>query len=82
MSVNVELRMLKGAFNTARRWKLLDVDIFDGVRLAEVPECARLFLTSQDFEELIACIKENWFREVVIFAVLTGMRRGEILKLQ
>lgn len=82
VSVNVELRMLKAAFNTARRWKLLDADIFDGVRLAEVPERAPLFLTHQDFEKLIACIKENWFREVVIFAVLTGMRRGEILNLQ
>jgi len=82
VSVNVELRMLKAAFNTARRWKLLDVDIFDGVRLAEVLERAPLFLTPQDFERLIACIREGWFRELVTFAVLTGMRRGELLNLR
>lgn len=47
-----------------------------------VPEQAPLALTAEDFQKLISCIRENWFRELVIFSVLTGMRRGEILNLR
>jgi len=81
-SVNVELRMLKAAFNTARRWKLLDSNPFEGVRLAGVPEREPLFFSPTDFEKLVACIKGNWLKEIVLFAVLTGMRRGELLNLR
>jgi integrase len=82
ISVNVELRMLKAAFNTARRWKLLDSNPFEGVRLAEVPEHEPLYFSAGDFERLVGCIKENWLKEIVILAVLTGMRRGELLNLR
>lgn len=81
VSVNVGLRMLRAAFNTARRWKLIEQDVFAGVSFALVPQSAPVFLTFSDFQKLISCIKENWLREVVIFAALTGMRRGEILNL-
>ena len=82
VSVNVELRMLRAALNTARRWKLLEANVFEGVTLAEVPECAPLFFSASDFERLLHCITEKWLKEIVVFAVLTGMRRGELLNLR
>jgi len=81
VSVNVELRMLEAAFSTAKRWKLVGSHPFDGVSLASVPEQAPLHLSHADFQRLLSCIKEGWLRDVVLFAVLTGMRRGEILNL-
>jgi integrase len=40
-----------------------------------------IFLTPKDFETLIHTIPEIWFRELVVFAVLTGLRRAEIVNL-
>ena len=82
VSVNVELRMLKFAFSTAKRWKLIEANPLDGVSMAGVPQQAPVFFKPGDFHRLVECIKEAWFREVVLFAVLTGMRKGELLNLR
>ncbi len=41
-----------------------------------------MYLTKQDFERLLAVIKENWLKEIIVFAVSTGLRRGELLNLK
>jgi integrase len=82
VSVNVELGTLKAAFSTAKRWGLLESNPFAECLLCPEPERTPAFFTAQDFEKLTHCIAERWLREVVIFAVLTGMRRGEILNLR
>ncbi|MGB6121535.1 MAG: site-specific integrase, partial [Bacteroidota bacterium] len=82
VSVNVDLRMLKSAFGTARRWRLIESNPFEGIALADVPQKAPSFFTVQEFQRLVDCIGEGWLREVVLFAVLTGMRQGEILSLR
>ena len=82
VSINMELRALKAAFNTARRWKLITENPCAEVTQVEVPEEAPIYFTPEDFRTLILCIKEQWLREVVVFAVLTGMRRGEIINLK
>ncbi|MFH0992290.1 MAG: site-specific integrase [bacterium] len=82
VSVNVELRMLRSAFNTARRWKLIEYNIFEGIQLARIPEQVPTFLSKSDFSKLLACIEEEWLKEIVTFAVLTGMRQGEIINLK
>jgi len=82
VSVNIELRTLRAAFKTAKRWKLIESNPFSDVELVATPDQAPHFLTVQDFERLLGCIAEGWLRELVLFAVLTGMRRGEILNLK
>ncbi len=82
VSVNVELRMLKSAFSTALRWKMIKENPCKGVPFAHVPEQLPIFLTPKDFEKLIHVIAEIWFRELVVFAVLTGLRRAEIVNLR
>jgi len=82
VSVNVELGTLKAAFSTARRWGLVDTNPFVECSLCQVPDHTAPFFSSQDFEKLVQSIHERWLRDVVLFAVLTGMRRGEILNLQ
>ncbi|MBI5020560.1 MAG: site-specific integrase [Ignavibacteriales bacterium] len=81
-TVNVELRQLRSAFNTALRWQLIDSNPFCKVKLLSIPEKSPVFLAKDDFEKLISIIKETWLKEIVIFAVLTGMRRGEIINLR
>jgi integrase len=40
------------------------------------------FITTADFEKLLATIAQGWLREMVVFAVLTGLRRGELCNLK
>ena len=80
--VNIELRTLKAAMNTAARWRLLDRSPFERLSLASVPEQIPLHFTREDFQKLVSVIKERWIKEVLIFAALTGMRQGEILSLR
>jgi integrase len=82
VTVNIELRTLKAAFNTAFRWKLIDSNSFSCQKLCRVEKQSPIFFTKEDFQKMIGSIKEAWLREIVIIAVLTGMRRGEILNLK
>ena len=81
VTVNIELRTLRAFFNTAVRWKLLERTPFD-VQLVRVPEIQPTFLTKQDFQKLLSIIKEGWLKDVIIFAVSTGLRRGELVNLR
>jgi integrase len=82
VSVNIEVRTIKAALNTAKRWKLLSINPCDQVTQLPIPETTPTFFSLSDFQVLISTIEEPWLREIVLFAVLTGMRRGEILNLR
>jgi integrase len=82
VTVNVELRALRSIMNVALRWELIEKNPFTGLKLMTVPEVLPQYLSKQDFQKLFSIIKEGWLKEVVGFAVLTGLRRGEILNLR
>ncbi len=82
VTINVELRSLRSILNVALRWKLIEANPFSGTQLMKVPDVPPTFLTKTDFHRLGGVVKESWLREVLVFAVLTGMRRGEILNLR
>ena len=73
---------IKAALNVAIRWELLDKNPFKLVKWAIVNEMTRPSFTKDEFRTLLSSIDEVWFREVVIFAAMTGMRRGEIVDLR
>jgi integrase len=78
----MELRALKAAMNTALRWKLLETNPFASVQQVRVVETVPTYFTKADFEKLLATVKENWLKEMIVFAVSTGMRQGEMLNLR
>ena len=82
VSVNVELRTIRSAFNTAVRWGAMQSNPFAKQKLASVPEASPIFFSKEDFQILISKIKEGWLKEIVVFATLTGLRRGEIVNLR
>jgi integrase len=82
VAVNIELRSLKSAFYTSLRWKLIEENPFKMVSLARVPEQQPIFLKETEFKKLLSIISEEWFRDIVLVAALTGMRRGELLNLE
>ncbi|MFH0990277.1 MAG: tyrosine-type recombinase/integrase [bacterium] len=82
VTVNIELRTLRAFLNTALRWNLIEKNPFSGLKLVMVPEQTPIFFTRDDFQKLMNIIKEQCLREVVLFATLTGLRRGEIINLR
>jgi integrase len=82
VSVNVALNMLRAAFTAAKRRGFIERNPFAECVLCTVPQRAPSFFTMEDFDKLLTFLPDRWLREVVLFAALTGMRRGEILNLQ
>ena len=82
VSVNVELRALRAIMNVALRWRLLEGNPFAGMQLVRTPERPPSYLSKDDFQKLVSLIKDHWLKEVIVFAVLTGMRRAEIVNLR
>ena len=82
VTVNIELRTLRAAFFTAVRWEILSENPFQQVRLCHLDDEPPLFFSLDDFQSLLAAIESDWLRDVVVVAVLTGMRRGELLNLR
>ena len=81
ITVNIELRTIRASFNTAVRWGLLQSNPFSNQKFVSVPEASPIFFSKADFQKLLNAIKEGWLKEIIIFATLTGLRRGEIVNL-
>jgi integrase len=81
-TVNIDLRTVRAAFEEAMRLKLLPENPFDGVKFMRAPyeEAPHLFVA--EFHHLIQSIDEAELRDIIIFAVQTMMRRGEIVNLR
>jgi site-specific recombinase XerD len=81
VTVGIELRSLRAAFYTALRWELIEKNPFSGVKLPRTEEQIPKFLSRTDLTKLLAVMPHNWFRSMVILAVLTGLRRSELVNL-
>jgi integrase len=81
-TVNIRLKKLKRAFNVAVDWELLEKNPFEKTSFLKVAHKALQFLPPEDFEKLVSAITEEQFRDIVLFAVSTGCRRGEITNLR
>ncbi len=81
-TVNRELQALRAAMNTAVSWKHLEHNPFSKMAQVQIPEVTPSYFTKQDFQRLLNAITEEWLKELVVFAVLTGMRRGELVNLR
>lgn len=69
-------------FNAAVRWQEIDTNPFTGCARCAVEEKNPEYITESDFEKLIGTIDEDWLKEIVVFTVLTGLRRGEVTNLK
>ncbi len=81
-TVNVYLRTLRAAFNHAIRWNDIEKNPFKGVDMVRIPERIPLYFKKEEFERIINTIKENWLKDAVLFTLLTGLRRSEMVNLR
>jgi integrase len=82
VSVNIDLRTIKAIFGLAVRWQILEKNPFKYVRFVSIPQQRPIYLNREEMNMLLAAIPKQWFKNVVLFAVNTGLRRSEIANLK
>ena len=81
-TINKELQLIRHAYNLAmREWEWCRENPMHRVSLEKVRNEVDRWLTPHEEERLMAS-SSVWLREIIMFAVHTGMRQGEILNLQ
>jgi integrase len=73
---------MASCFETARKWGCIASNPFRSFPRPKAPEIQPAFLSAAEFEKLLAAISDPDFRRLVLFAVSTGLRLGEILSLR
>jgi integrase len=81
-TLNIELRTIKAAMGIAVRWNYILVNPFSKLQLVRVPETTPVYFTQNEIQSLLRVIKEPWLGDIVTFALMTGMRRGELINLK
>ena len=80
-TVNKELILMGHAFNLAiKEWEWIKENPVSRVSREKVNNQRERWLTSKEEESLLA-VSPVWLQEIIIFAINTGLRQGEILNL-
>ena len=76
---------LHGVLSTALKWakeeELVDTIETKGMPLPKLPDTEMLILKKDDSARLIESLEDHWLQPIVILALTTGMRLGELLGL-
>jgi integrase len=81
-TVNNELRLLSHAFNLAiKEWEWVEVNPVSRVSKERVNNQIERWLTFDEEERLLKA-SPYWLKEILVFALNTGLRRGEIINLR
>ena len=81
-TINYELSLMRHAFNLAiREWELIESNPASKVKKERVRNILERWL-SLDEEKRLLLASPGWLQEIILFAIHTGLRRGEILRLK
>jgi integrase len=81
-TVSKELELLRNAMNLAvREWEWLERSPFGRIKIEKPNNRVERWLTPEEEQGLLSA-SPKWLREIVVFALNTGMRQGEILSLK
>lgn len=81
-SVNRELACLKYMLNRAEELGLTDNTVARQIKLFREPQNRIRYLTTDEIKKLLNAITLDYLRLIVIIALNTGLRKGEILSLR
>ena len=81
-TVNRELAALKHMLTKAVQWGILDKNPASGVKLNKENNRRLRYLTAEECKTLLDACSSLTLRQIVVLALNTGMRRGEILNLK
>ncbi len=80
-TINRELTVLKRVFNLGIEWKLTTQNPVKGVKFFKIPLEKLRVLSEEEFQRLFNSATPH-LRPILLTAVSTGMRRGEVLNLR
>lgn len=80
-TINRELATLKHMFNLAKKWKIAYENPVNDVKFFQERKIEMHILTEDEADRLIDA-SPDYLKPIIIVALNTGMRRGEILKLR
>ncbi|MGE5446224.1 MAG: tyrosine-type recombinase/integrase [Ignavibacteriales bacterium] len=80
-TINRELATLSNMFSMAVIWKLLDSTPYKGVKHFRVNSTSLRILNEDEFQRLYAAASPT-LRPILLAAITTGMRKGELLNLK
>ncbi len=81
-TVNHELEALRAAFYTALRWEMLQRNPFARVKKLVVPDRKVEFFSPEEFQAFLAAVREQWFKDMLVFTLHTGLRRSEVVNVK
>jgi integrase/recombinase XerC len=82
VKVNIDFRNLRAALNVAINWKVIEENPFKKCKQLRIPPQKPTYLTHEEFNKIRGIIDQKWYEEIIVFAVSTMMRLGEIVNLQ
>jgi integrase len=80
-TVNIDVRTLKSCLELAVTWSLLKENPFRKVKAIKTEKKKRPSFSSEEFQMFMSAVDNEQLKKLFVFAVRTGMRRGEILTL-
>jgi len=80
--VSIEFRTLKAAFSRAVKFGMIETNPFKDVRDVKIPEKEPRILSKEEFEHLTRVIGDQPLKYILIVAVYTMMRAGELIHLR
>lgn len=81
-TANIYLRTLKSAFNYAKSLGYIYENPFTGIKKFILPERDRICFEPVQMQQILENMEKPFLKRIVLFAVYTGARIGEILNLQ
>jgi integrase len=81
-TINIDIRTIKAAFALAVDWGRITRNPFVKAKQLKVDQKAKRVLSPEEFEKILAAIREDWLHDIIAFNVLTGLRLGEVMNLK
>jgi integrase len=82
-SVNLEIRHLKAAFEKAVKWDFIQKNPFKEVKQIKIKgNNLPKYLSKEQVNTLLSTIPDGLFKNLILFYLYTGCRRGEALRLE